>query len=160
MLDGSLQPRKLEGHEGDDRWWTGCLATIKLTSAQTAGRFSLVETVLPPQVPVPAHLHTEQDELFYVLAGELTFRIDGREMRAPEGTTVFVPRGTPHAFATSSSAPARYLFLHTPGGLDEFVRATSEPAPTHTVPPPGPPPTAEQIAGFVELMGRHGMQPA
>jgi quercetin dioxygenase-like cupin family protein len=150
----------IEGMDGDRRWWMGSLATIKVTSAESAGQFSLVDCVLPPGLPVPAHIHTGQDETFYVLEGEIAFRVGGREIVVGPGGTLFVARGTPHEFVAASATPARYLFLHAPGGFDEFVRVTSEPAPSATLPPTAPPPTAEQIEAFVALMARHGMQPA
>ena len=151
---------EIDGMDGDRRWWMGCLATIKLTGAETGGRFSLIDCVLPGQVPVPAHIHTDQDETFYVLEGDLTFRIDGQARIAQPGDVLFIPRGTPHEFSASSATPARFLFIHSPGGLDEFVRVSSEAAPSATLPPPPPAQTREQIKGFVALMARHGMQPA
>jgi quercetin dioxygenase-like cupin family protein len=151
---------EIEGMDGDRRWWMGSLATIKVTTAQSGGRFSLVDCVLPRDVPVPPHVHADQDETFYILEGALAFRIDGRACTARPGDVVFVPRGTPHEFSTSSATPARYLFLHSPGGFDEFVRVSSEAAPSATLPPPPPAPTPEQIEGFVALMARYGMQPA
>jgi quercetin dioxygenase-like cupin family protein len=148
------------GMDGDRRWWMGCLATIKVTGAQTGGRFSLIDCVLPRNVPVPPHLHTDQDETFYVLEGELSFNIDGKARTARPGDVLFIQRGTPHEFTTSSATPARYLFLHSPGGLDEFVRVSSEPAQSATLPPPPPTQTREQIKAFVALMARYGMQAA
>jgi quercetin dioxygenase-like cupin family protein len=150
---------EIAGMDGERLWWMGTLATIKLSSAQSGGRCSLVDCVLPPGVPVPPHRHTDQDETFYILEGEIAFRIAGQAKTARPGDVLFVPRGTPHEFATSSATPARYLFLHAPGGFDEFVRLTSVPAPSPTLPPPSPPPTAAEIEGFVALMARHGMQP-
>jgi quercetin dioxygenase-like cupin family protein len=151
---------EIDGMDGDRRWWMGCLATIKLTGAETGGRFSLIDCVLPGQVPVPGHIHTAQDETFYVLEGELTFRIDGQSRIARAGDVLFIPRGTPHEFSASSTTPARFLFIHSPGGLDEFVCVSSEAAPSATLPPPRPAQTREQIKGFVALMARYGMQPA
>lgn len=150
----------IDGMDGDRRWWMGSLAAIKVSSAESGGQFSLVDIVLPPGLQVPAHIHTGQDETFYVLDGEIAFRVAGRAVTMRPGGTLFVPRGTPHEFVTTSATPARYLFLHTPGGFDDFVRATSEPAPSATLPPPLPPPTPAEIEGFVALMARYGMQPA
>ena len=65
------------------------------------------------------HIHYFQDELFYVLEGELQFYINNRIVTAPQGTCAFVPRGTAHAFRNANSTnagPARLQFLFTPGG--------------------------------------------
>src|SRR5262249_32274188 len=110
MVDDAAM--EFDGMHGDRRWWMGSLATIKVTSAESSGRFSLVDCVLPPQLAVPAHIHTDQDETFYILAGEIAFRVAGAARTARPGDVVFVPRGTPHEFVTRSPSPARYLFLH------------------------------------------------
>src|SRR5262245_5132423 len=97
MTQPAAAPIKLDRDEGEARWWLGTLATIKLDSAQTSSRFSLVDEVLPPNMDVPRHLHREQDELFYLLEGEIRFRIGEETMLGRSGTLIFVPRGTPHS---------------------------------------------------------------
>ena len=75
----------------------------------------------------PPHRHPRHVESFYVLEGELTFTIEGRELRAPAGSWVQVPAGVAHTFAFTGSEPARVLDLHTPScGLGAFVRGLSE----------------------------------
>jgi quercetin dioxygenase-like cupin family protein len=71
----------------------------------------------------PAHLHPRHVESFYVLEGELTFRANGREIRAESGAWVQIPPGVPHTFAFTGDAPARFLNLHTPNcGYGAFLR--------------------------------------
>jgi quercetin dioxygenase-like cupin family protein len=158
MIRPAAVPVKLDRDEGDARWWLGTLSTIKLDSAQTSGQFSLVDALLPPNMEVPRHLHRGQDEMFYLLEGEIRFRIGDEIMLGRPGTLILVPKGTPHGFVATSPEPARYLFLHTPGGFDGYVRATSEPAAQSTLPPLGPPPTAEQMAALDELGLKYGME--
>jgi quercetin dioxygenase-like cupin family protein len=57
------------------------------------------------------HVHREHVESLYVLEGELVVTVDGREVRAAEGTWLQVPAGVVHAVSGS----ARYLDVHTPG---------------------------------------------
>ena len=72
----------------------------------------------------PLHVHRRHTESFYVLAGELTFTVDGSEVRAAAGSWVQVPPGVPHTFAPTGSENVRYLDIHTPGrGFGDFVRA-------------------------------------
>jgi quercetin dioxygenase-like cupin family protein len=158
MIQPAAVPIKLDRDEGEARWWLGTLATIKLDSTQTSGRFSLVDEVLPPDMEVPRHLHREQDEVFYLLKGEIRFRIGDETMLGCPGTLIFVPRGTPHSFVATSREPARYLFLHAPGGFEDYVRATSEPVAEPTLPPLGDPPAAEQIAALDALGIQYGME--
>ena len=45
---------------------------------------------------VPYHRHEHTDECFDVVEGEGTFLIDGREMRGPPGTVLYVPANVEH----------------------------------------------------------------
>jgi len=64
--------------------------------------------------------HKLKDEAWYVLEGDLRFRLDSDIASAPAGSFVFVPRGTPHCFQNVGSAPARILVLFTPSGMERF----------------------------------------
>ena len=62
----------------------------------------------------PLHVHHADDEAWHVLEGSLRFLV-GDELRdAPAGTTVFVEKGTPHAYGNPAPEPARYLLVLTP----------------------------------------------
>ena len=69
--------------------------------------------------PQPAHVHRRHIESFYVLDGELTLTVGGRELRAETGSWVQVPPGMPHTL----TGTARFLDLHSPsyglGALDQ-----------------------------------------
>jgi quercetin dioxygenase-like cupin family protein len=149
-------------------WFLGTLVRPKLTGEQTGGRLALWEGVLPRGAAPPLHTHP-QDETFYVLEGRVTTWVvesdavtDGwieRDARACEpGTAIFAPGGTPHTFRVESDT-ARMVFLSMPAGIEDFVRALSEPAawPWLQPPPEGPrvPPeqleAAERAHGVVRL---------
>jgi mannose-6-phosphate isomerase-like protein (cupin superfamily) len=111
--------------EGDARWWMGSLAVIKAT-AQETGSFALVE-VLEAEVEAPRHVHHREDETFFVLEGEVEFRIGDQVLSARPGSMVFGPRDVPHSYRVTRG-PARMLFMFTPGGFEQLLLATSVPA--------------------------------
>ena len=79
-------------------------------------------SVLPKaKVPVPHH-HESWDETVYGFDGEMTFRIGDREVGLTVGETLFIPRGTVHAFRNDGPVPATCLVVLTPGvlGIDYF----------------------------------------
>jgi quercetin dioxygenase-like cupin family protein len=79
---------------------------------------------LPGDGSPPPHLHERHVETFFVLAGEMTFTLDGEETRAEAGTWAQVPPGTAHTFAFTGAEPVRFLTVHTPDcGFAAFVRA-------------------------------------
>jgi mannose-6-phosphate isomerase-like protein (cupin superfamily) len=97
---------------------------VRLRGEQTDGRLGLIEQVIPGGYPgPPLHLHPDFDEIFYVIDGTLAFRLGDQAHDAGPGTVVFVPRGTPHTFANTTSAPARSLVLCTPAGFEQYFEA-------------------------------------
>ena len=81
-------------------------------------------TTEPGGLSPPLHVHRRHSESFYVLAGELTFTVNGSELRATAGSWVQVPPGVPHTFAATGSEEARFLDVHTPScGFGDFTRA-------------------------------------
>jgi mannose-6-phosphate isomerase-like protein (cupin superfamily) len=147
----------LRAGEGEVRWWLGGLATIKATGNETDGRYSLVEVVDPEGAEGPLHVHHREDEGFWVLEGELTFRIGDRTLKASPGSFVFGPRGVPHTYRVDVG-PARLLFILSPAGFEELIYATSEPAASPTLPPPGEPPTEEEMEALAAIAKRYGAE--
>ena len=71
--------------EGRMLWVVGELLTLKVVGSNTHGTFALIEEVTPPQGGPPPHMHTREDETFYVLEGELEFVVGGRALLATAG---------------------------------------------------------------------------
>lgn len=123
---------------GEPLWFFGTLLTVKAGAAQTGGRFALVEQVAPRGIATPLHVQPADDESFYVLEGELTFYLEGREpIKATAGSFVHIPKGVRHAFQVDSET-ARFLDFSTPQH-ESFYRAAAEPARELALPPESPP---------------------
>ena len=78
--------------EGEAYWFLGALAVIKASTETTAGRVAVIEHLAPRGHGSPLHVHSREDEWFYVIEGELTFWVDGQVTVAPAGSFVFGPR--------------------------------------------------------------------
>jgi quercetin dioxygenase-like cupin family protein len=99
---------------------------VLLRSEESGGQVSIIQTEPEPGVGPPLH-HHDFDEAFYVLEGELTFRLRDELVTARAGDLVFAPRGVPHTFANLSGAPARQLIVCTPPGFERyFARMAAE----------------------------------
>ena len=102
-------------------WLNGLGVRFMISGAQTQGRFALVEhPIRPLSLAAPLHTHTDEDEMSYVLEGEVGVQIGERVLRAGPGTLVFKPRGVPHAFWNAGDAPARLLELISPAGFERY----------------------------------------
>jgi oxalate decarboxylase/phosphoglucose isomerase-like protein (cupin superfamily) len=137
--------------------------TLKVGAGQ-ARNWSVFETTVSPGFDVGAHLHTEAEEFFYLLDGELDLLAfhprmqtagDWSDWESPSGVKVtrggpgsamYVPAGCPHAFANPGPAPARMLFLVSPAGHEHYLHELAE-----LIGQPGPPDQAEIAA----LRARH-----
>ncbi|HET8678466.1 MAG TPA: cupin domain-containing protein [Blastocatellia bacterium] len=91
----------------------------KLTKDQSGGSLAVSEVYNANASTDwgPGHVHTREDEIWYVIEGELSFKVGGRTATAGPGTLVFAPRGVPHQYIVSK-APARYLLIFTPAGIE------------------------------------------
>jgi mannose-6-phosphate isomerase-like protein (cupin superfamily) len=94
---------------------------VRASAESTGGAFSLFEEV-PPMVDTPRHVHSNEDELFYVLDGEHVIEVGGDEFRVGPGGLVLAPRGIPHAQRRVVSGEGRLLVLTAPAGFEGFFR--------------------------------------
>jgi len=70
--------------EGEQRWFLGTLATIKVPGEATGGRFALIEFLFPRHASPPLHTHP-QDESYVVLEGRLTVRAGAQRFELLSG---------------------------------------------------------------------------
>src|SRR6266536_2995483 len=84
-------------------------------------RFNLAIIEIVSGRELDAHTHDTEDDAFYILDGELTFLLDGREVSAGPGTFVLVPPGVEHGFRNDGAHSVRMLNIHAPGGFDRRI---------------------------------------
>ncbi|MDQ3127086.1 MAG: cupin domain-containing protein [Chloroflexota bacterium] len=106
-------------HGPDDPMVPGLTATTRLTAADT-GSISIIEHLFAPGVLVPPHRHTYEDEISYVVEGEMGFRSDGREMSLGAGGYIVKPRGELHSMWNAGNRPARMIEIISPGGFENY----------------------------------------
>ena len=121
---------------------------VKVSPADSDGRLAAFHLVAPPMSGPPRHVHTREDEWFYVLEGELVFEIDGERHTVGPGGSVWLRRGVVHAYQNFAATDARLLIVTTPGEFAEFFVALSAAA------PPGGMPAPEL---FAALDAKHGL---
>ena len=110
--------------------------TVLLSGEQTAGRFAMLDMLIPPGGGPPPHRH-DFEECFRVLEGSLEVRVrDLPPIPLEAGDTANIPANAPHAFRNPGQVPARLLCTAAPAGLEKFFAEFGDPVPTRTSPPP------------------------
>lgn len=93
-------------------------AVFKADGTESDHRYSISEWWLEPNTTGPgAHAH-EEDDIFYVLAGSMSFLLGDRWLDAAAGSFVLVPAGTRHDFENRGSVRAGVLNFSVPGGFE------------------------------------------
>src|SRR5918996_958698 len=114
-----------------------------ITDARTPREEVFMAQTTDEQLLQPIATAKDEGEAHWILDGDVTFEVGGKTIEASAGDFVFGPRDVPHRY-TVGDAGSRMLFILTPGGFEELVRATSDPAPRPTPPPPDHPMPDEQ----------------
>jgi len=126
------------------------------TGEDTNGKYAMWEALVPPGGGPPPHVHSREEESFYILEGEITFTIDGKPLVATAGMFANMPVGTPHSFKNESVKPARMLISVAPAGLEKMffeVGVTLAEGATTALPP-----TKEEIEKLLKLAPNYGVQ--
>jgi mannose-6-phosphate isomerase-like protein (cupin superfamily) len=118
--------------EGTTKWGSGDIYTIKATANDTNGSLGFLVATVPPGNGPVAHVHTRNEEAFFLLDGELEFLDGDKTFIASAGDLVVVPRGIRHRFKNVSTQPAKMALLYTPGGQERFfLDHCDDPLPGH-----------------------------
>jgi len=126
------------------------------TGEQTNGKYATWEAIVPPGGGPPPHVHSREEEAFYILEGEITFQIDGKRVVASAGMFANMSVGTSHSFKNQSDKLARMLISVAPAGLEKmfFECGTAIPTGTTTTSPP----TKAEIEKLLEIAPRYGIE--
>jgi len=146
----------LSANEGQSIWVIGDRYTIKCDGNDTSGAFALVEAVVPPGNGPPPHIHSREDEAFYVLEGELQFHVEDRSFTATTGAWVTLARHSLHFFKNIGPKPARMLIMVTPAGLENFFREVGREAIDGET--ESGTPTPEDIQKLLRAAPKHGIE--
>ena len=126
------------------------------TGEDTGGKYALLEAFVSHGGGPPPHVHSWEEEGFYVLDGEIIFFIGDQRLVASAGMFANMPVGAPHSFKNESSTPARMLVTLAPAGLEQMFFEAGVP-----VPPGGTtaaPPTQEEIERLLAAAPRYGIE--
>jgi quercetin dioxygenase-like cupin family protein len=150
------QPNLRKPGEGRTIAVVGDVYRFLAVGEDTNGKYALWETVVPPGGGPPPHVHSREEEGFYVLEGAITFQIGGERFAAEAGTFAHMPVGTPHTFKNESDRPAKMLISVAPAGLERMFFEVGQPLDEGAT--TAPPPTEGEIEKLLAAAPRYGIE--
>src|SRR5207247_2725324 len=81
----------------------------KVKSKDTNGVFSVMEFVTAPGKGVALHVHEREDELVYLLEGEIEVTLGDQKMKAVPGVMALLPKGITHGCTNDGNKPRGML---------------------------------------------------
>ena len=117
-MENEKTPIILASGEGVKTSMRGGVQTVKVPSEEVDGSFGYWESTIKGGPGL--HIHHSSVECFYVLEGEVDFRLGDQQTRIGQGGFVLIPKGAVHAFSTVGENPAKLLVLMSPGGFEHW----------------------------------------
>jgi mannose-6-phosphate isomerase-like protein (cupin superfamily) len=114
-------------------WYKGILSSHMAETADNNGAFDIIIGKLRRGTEPPPHVHSREDEFFYVISGEIRFYVDGEVFQVTAGECMFLPRRKPHAFLITSEEIHVITFI-VPGGFSDAISKMNAPAERMDVP--------------------------
>lgn len=121
----------------------------------TDGRYAVWEAIVPPGGGPPPHVHSREEESFYVLEGEIAFQAGEERFVATAGMFANMPVGCLHGFKNESGQPAKMLISVAPAGLEKMFFEVGQPLAAGTTPLP---PTKAEIEKLLAIALRYGVE--
>ena len=94
--------------------------TVKVSSLDSDGAYSLMHWLVAPNASAPAHIHDEYEETFYVLSGKLEFLVGDETTVVQAGDFIRAPKGTRHGYTNPTDGQVELLVGFTPGGMEQL----------------------------------------
>ena len=115
--------RKRDGTDERAPSPSGAFDTEVVRSSDSEGRLAIF--VFPAgdhhsYAGAPLHVHHEQDEWIYVMAGEFVAEVGGKRMRLQPGDALLMPMKIPHRWSVAQEQHCGAIHLYSPAGLMEL----------------------------------------
>jgi quercetin dioxygenase-like cupin family protein len=127
MTNMTHPPTVREPGEGRTIAVVGDVYRFLATGDETDGRYAMFEAVVSPGGGPPPHIHSREEESFYVLEGEITFQVGDQTIVADVGTFANMPVGSLHSFRNCTDKPARMIISVAPAGLEKMFMEVGQP---------------------------------
>jgi quercetin dioxygenase-like cupin family protein len=142
--------------EGDAFSAVGDVYRVLASGRQTGDVYALSEIRVSPNNGPPLHIHSREDESFFVLEGEVEFQVGDEKITARPGTFIQGPRGIAHSFKNNRQLPARMLAFVAPAGFENFLNEFARPVASFES--PAIPPSKDEVDKLLVAAPKYGLQ--
>lgn len=125
------------------------------TGEETDGKYAMWEAIVAPGGGPPPHIHSREEESFYILEGEITLQVNDEQIIATEGMFATMPVGSLHSFKNNTNENARMILSVAPAGFEEMLFELGAPI---EIDQPAPAPSQAEIEKLLELAPKYGLQ--
>jgi quercetin dioxygenase-like cupin family protein len=139
-------------------WGPGDHYTFLVTGEESGGAYFAMEALVPPGGGPPPHVHSREDETFYVLEGKIEFVLGEETILAGPGDFVSVPRGHVHCFRNTGTETARLVLTFTPAGIERWFEEILERAPNDVTAADVPDNVEEVAARYFATASSYGIE--
>ena len=107
-----------------ERHKIGVSSTVfKVLTQDTGGGLFILEHTNRKKGGPPRHLHHNEDEWFYAVAGQYIVEVGSERFQVNAGDSILAPRAVPHAWAFVGDTPGRLLIAFAPANkMEAFFR--------------------------------------
>jgi quercetin dioxygenase-like cupin family protein len=133
----------------------GDLYRFLATGEETDGKYAMFEAIVPPGGGPPPHIHSREEESFYVLEGEITFTVGDKQIVATADTFANMPIGSLHSFKNATDKTTRMIVSVAPAGLEKMFFEVGQPVKLGETPPP---PTEADIEKLLAVAPNYGIE--
>ncbi len=131
---------------------------ILISGEQTDGNYAVIDMLIPPGGGPGPHAHKDIQEMFYVVEGEIEFKMENGSYTAKKGAFVNIPLGgAVHCFKNTTNDVAHLLCTVVPAGLDRFFQEIGKPVEQGIFLPP-PDLTQEDLEKVKLLAEKYGQE--
>lgn len=125
------------------------------TGDETDGKYAMFEAIVPPGGGPPPHIHSREEESFFILEGEITFTVGDQRIVATAGTFANMPVGSLHSFKNATDKTARMIISVAPAGLEKMFLEVGVPVKLSDTPLP---PSKAEIEKLLAVAPNYGVE--
>ncbi len=121
-----MKPKFVRSSEGIKKVVCGDNQTTKLSGHDSDNQLLIIEQNDMPGVGIPLHVHKNEDEIFYILEGEMEVIVGKNKTILKSGDMGFCPRGIAHSWKVVGNQKHKSLLIITPSQIENLFIELSE----------------------------------